>query len=621
MSFTTFLATRFGSVSSSPTRNTVERESPATSLRSSPTDIRHDGASFWSADATSRSMRYGRRLHFAPIHERRGRSLQGLPLTVWFRDFGHPNLFSALPDQDDRPVAAVDANIVIDLADAVQTTTSKALTAEWLLNAVHLGVTDQVLLEIDKQQDTDRRTANRNFASWHFLQLQASHEIWVPLHEGIRNAVDNPERYDSDLKHVARAAAGGARWLITRDTEFQRACSEAVREVADLEVVTPGEFLLIADKLVRDDTYRPADFAGSSLEIRGLQGGEFDSLARVFLNQREGEKLSQMRERLETLASMAPKQSIRVLTDQTEYLGLLATSVGTITEIQLCRVHKKSGQSTIARQLLALAREEAAAHNSAAVRLVDPHCGEVVRRAATNEDYVPAGVGFTALPIPGVGSRSQLVALVEERMSKLPPNAVPPELPRLAATPTAVQLTEDRFHPWRLTETDLPGFVVSIEPVWAAELFDIELARGSLFPRGHGLALQREHVYYRSPAATGGVSAPGRILWYVKGGPAHQAGLRAVSTLREVTVGDPYHLYRRFAHLGVYSQDQVVDASDGSNVMALRFSHSTMLPKPIPLAEYRKVMQSSGVGVTLQGPQRLPERVFDELIACAYEAR
>jgi len=96
------------------------------------------------------------KLHFAPIHERRGRSLQGLPLTVWFRDFGHPNLFSALPDQDDRPVAAVDANIVIDLADAVQTTTSKALTAEWLLNAVHLGVTDQVLLEIDKQQDTPR---------------------------------------------------------------------------------------------------------------------------------------------------------------------------------------------------------------------------------------------------------------------------------------------------------------------------------------------------------------------------------------------------------------------------------------------------------------------------------
>jgi rRNA-processing protein FCF1/GNAT superfamily N-acetyltransferase len=552
------------------------------------------------------------KLHFAPVNERRGRSAEGLPLTVWFRDFGQPTLFSAATGDSDRPIAVVDTNVVIDLANGFETT-SRALGAEWLQNAVQLAITEQVLLEIDQQEDSQKRKESRNSALSRFSQLQATPEIWMPLFDEMRSCLGTVARYDSDLKHAARAAAGGARWLVTRDSAFQSACSDIVRTVANLDLVTPGELLIGVDAFVRHDSYRPVDFAGSSLELRRLVAGEIDALSRAFVNQREGEKVSRLREALESLAAKAPTQVIEVLTDGTDYLGLLAHSGGATTSIQLCRVSARKGQSTIARQLLAIARRDAALGGPAGIQLVDPLCGEAVRRATADEGFVPADVGFTAVAVPGMGSRSELFAHVEAVATAFPSGSFPAELTRIAATESAVMLAEHLFYPWRLTGTAVPVFVVSIEPIWAGELFDVDIARSSLFPRKHGLALQREHVYYRSPSASGGISAPARVLWYVKAGPSNQPGIRAVSSLRDVTVGSPSHLFRRFAHLGVWDQNQVTDVSDGSRVMALSFSHTEMLPQVISLTQYRQLMQTQGVGITLQGPQRIPEQVFDQI--------
>ena len=158
---------------------------------------------------------------------------------------------------------------------------------------------------------------------------------------------------------------------------------------------------------------------------------------------------------------------------------------------------------------------------------------------------------------------------------------------------------------------------MSIEAQWAAELFDTELARGMLFPRQTALSMQRENVYYRSPAASGGLAAPGRIIWYVKASPGSQNGIRAVSTLRDVVVGDPAQLYRRFAHLGTYTNEQVLETARAGAVMALRFSHTSLFPSPVALQRYRHLMSVNGVGLNLQGPQRLPDAVADALLATA----
>lgn len=556
------------------------------------------------------------KLGFVPIEERTGRSYAGLPLTIWFRDFGHPNLLTLLAEPGERPIAAFDTNIVIDLSDNV-TTTAERLNSEWIMNTIRVGLTDHVLLEVDAHGDAAIRSRRRAFAA-SLPRLSSPTETWRGYLDQLRAVHPLAENMDGDFHHAAKAAAAGARWLVTRDGRFSRAYRESVRDICAVDVVSPGELLTAVDAIVRDDSYRPTDLAGSALEFRDLHARELEAVAREFVGQREGEELSRLRGHLERIAIDVGNTRIRVLLDGSERLGVLATRTHSTYDIELCRVRGSGRGDTVARQLVAIARMEAADPRFAAARLVDAHCGESVRKAARREGFLPVGGAFIAMPISGVGSRDALEATVVDRIQQLGLVDIPTEFRTVTAVSTAATAAETLFHPWRVLNGGLDTFVLSIEPAWAAELFDTELARSSLIPRRAGLTLQREHVYYRSPTAGGGLRAPARILWYVKAGPANRRGIRAISTLRDVTIGSPQQLYRRFQHLGVYNADNVNAAARDGRVMALRFDHTTLLPSPISLERYREAMNVAGSGVNLQGPQRIPEQVFDQLLSLAH---
>jgi len=556
-------------------------------------------------------------LRFVPIEERPGRSQDRLPLTIWYRDFGHPNLLTLTSAEFEQPIAALDTNIVIDLAVGANSN-AETMSVDWIRNAIRTAVTDQVFLELDTQPDPDIRNRHRRYAAG-LARLDANPEAWEQHLAHFRAALPNSHKFDGDLRHAAMAVAGGARWLVTRDGRFSRPCREVIRDSCGLEVVSPGEFLLAVDALVRDDTYRPADLAGSSLRIREATLADLEMLSSDFVNQREGETLSAFRAQLERIASEIPVTRLTILEDVQRALGFLATRADAVLNLIACRVHRGDTQGTVARQLLALARERCLLNNFPAVRLVDPHCGETVRRAARAEGFLPSSAGFLAIPIGGIGNRASLVSTVETVIEGLPHGWIAPEFLRIAREPGAVAAAEDLFAPWRLLNESIPSFVISIEPGWASALFDADIARSTLFGRPPDLTLQREHVYYRNPSASGGLTAPARILWYVKEGPSNARGLRAVSTVREVAVGNPHRLYRRFRHLGTFSEDQVVASSADGRVMAIRFGHTDMLPRPITLDEYRDLMRERNLGLNLQGPQRLPEHMFDRLLSLSYD--
>jgi len=209
-----------------------------------------------------------------------------------------------------------------------------------------------------------------------------------------------------------------------------------------------------------------------------------------------------------------------------------------------------------------------------------------------------------------------LAALV----AKLPAEHVPRGLLDFAAVPligpAAAMSLEATFHPYSVLGARLPTYLVPIKHIWAAELLDPSLARGQLFARSSGLALERDHVYYRSPRSSGGLHAPARILWYVSGSGHGARAIRAVSHLEEVVVGDARRLHRRFAHLGVYTEEQVRAAALEGEVMALRFSRTRALDHPVALDEYRRLVsrQRPARGVALAGPQPVAERVFAAIV-------
>jgi hypothetical protein len=67
-------------------------------------------------------------------------------LTIWFRDHGHPDLFSVAPH--DRELAAIDQMVLEDLvSDDPHGLESRYLIDDWVAELVELCVTDQVFHE------------------------------------------------------------------------------------------------------------------------------------------------------------------------------------------------------------------------------------------------------------------------------------------------------------------------------------------------------------------------------------------------------------------------------------------------------------------------------------------
>jgi hypothetical protein len=449
-------------------------------------------------------------------------------------------------------------------------------------------------------------------------QLAGDAETWRSIEASVVARLSvRAAGYAKDIRHTAKAAAAGARWFVTRDDRFRRACAEMIFEVCGIRVTSPSAFLLEVDRVVRDDIYRPADLDGSDIEVRPLDPTELDDAARAFVNQPEGERLRDLRARLNDHASDTRHARIHVFAQGRDLLAL-SVSLNGRNEIAVCRVWRGRAQETLARHMLGWLRT--ASGESRTIRLTDTACGPMVARAARDEGFLEAPYGRTAFVVAGSGSIADLRDEVRRLLVEAAPDAVPAVIERSVAAPvdpspeTALSL-ESLFYPYLVIGAGLPTFLVPIKHRWAADLLDPSLSRGQLFPRPTAMALQREHVYYRSPRSHGGLTAPGRILWYVSGTVPGARTIRAVSHLLEIIVGNPRQLFRRFSHLGVYTYDQVQASAIDGSVMALRFARTRPLERPVTLDEYRRlVARESGKGVSLVGPQPLNEHTFVQII-------
>lgn len=556
------------------------------------------------------------RLGFVPLAERAGRGAEGKPLTAWWRDFGHPTLFSYLSD-DERPIAALDANVVIDLADGAQTP-SRYLVADWVSSACRLAVTDEVYVEFEHHDHAPVRVRHKGFASG-LEQLASTPTAWRSFEASLRGRLGHRAAgYAVDVRHTAKAAAAGARWFVTRDEKFRRACGGEVQDACGLMVVSPTAFVLELDRRVRDELYRPVDLAGSAIEIRALRPDELDDAARSFLNQREGERLRDFRARLNSLVADTESARVSVFASGSDLLALSVTTHHAFRDITICRVRLGRTQETLARHMLGWLRGSAV-ETPNAVALTDCFCGRAVVRAAADEGFLDARLSRTAFAVPGSGSKYALRDEVAELVARLPADYVPSGIiDRIAATPAAPESAlslEATFYPYSLLSAGLPTFLVPIKHVWAAELLDASLSGAQLFSRSTALALQREHVYYRSPRSSGGLRAPARILWYVSGPAQGGKAIRAISHLVEVVLGDARRLHRRFAHLGVYAEAQVRETALHERVMALRFARTRALDRPVTLGDYRRLVarERRGGGLALAGPQPVGEQVFEAI--------
>lgn len=541
-----------------------------------------------------------RKLGFLPLSERAGRSHARLPLTIWFRDHGHPDLFSEVPSG--REMAVLDHTIVIDKATdfSGEGKHSRPLFEDaWVAELVELYVTGEVYVEVDRQQDpTIRRNSRREADSLRRLRVPRT---WTPLLDAARQVA--PKAGHSDHNHLAQAAAGGADYFVTRDDGILKAAPAIGREL-ELQVVRPEALIKELDRRRFSDRYEPR--AIEATQIRTCDGADLseDRLVRAFLHFGRGERKASFLDTLRTLkADPAHSQALTLIDQERRPLGLVGRRTnGGQLEVPFLRVaHAGSLQDALARQLVFLQRQAAADQDIGEVVISDPSPSPAVELALPAEGFAAVDGRWSCWIRRGlvdVGDIDQL-DLAD---------------PELAAKAAAVE--HERW-PLKVIGAGIPSYLVPIKLGWAERLFDTGLAEQTLLPRSSVLGLTREHVYYRSPRNHRNIAPGARVLWYVSGtAPAQrEAHVRAVSQVLEVLTGRPRTLHRRFERLGVYTERDVRNAASSTGeAMAIRFVDTEVLARPLSRTVLEEQWRSVGDRFTPPlCPQLVDEHMFRPL--------
>lgn len=571
------------------------------------------------------------RLGFIPMADRDGKRVNGSTLTYWWYDHGHPNLFSAAQEKDlgQKLKVVIDANVFIDLKNGINEE-SQVLIADWLQNTVTLCITDELFNEIDRSKDQQLREECRHFAST-FPTLRCDHEKSEVIFSSLQKHLPiAPRKQDnSDFSHLSKAIATGAHFFTTRDEALLER-SDSIYTEFGISVLRPSDLITEIDSLCREQEYQPARLAGTLFKLNRVQSKQEDILAKTFQNKSNGEKQSKLKEILRELLSNPFQAECNVAWGHdNQAIALIAYKRGRDKELEipLLRVIEHPLSSSLIRYLIGEAIRKASCESRTLIRITDGQLDSETRQALVKDKFYPSENGWIKLSLPISITKEGLCHHVKEIEINFPILKDYSQI--LCATLEQSDETSDITTLWqielalwpaKITNLAIPCFIVPIKPAWAQHLFDEHMANQDLFGAKEHLAFNREAVYYRSKRNSFGLSAPGRILWYVSHDKHfHGSGqIRAHSRLDNVIVGQPKTLYRQFRRLGIYEWPDVfkVAKEDINNeIMALQFSETELLGKAISWDKLMGYLGKQGIKTTLNSPCPISEEIFFSLIS------
>ena len=543
-----------------------------------------------------------------------GRSRQRYPLSIWWRDHGHPTLFSAAESLGLVRVM-LDLNVFADLESSYQRSEQResgALAGDWLADQVDLVVSSELGAEIAGLPDPAERErqlrASRTYLTVRIedraLDSAASQITGLVLQDGGPDLSADPGDI-SDVRHLAAAWLSGTTVIATRDERFID-WSAAIAGTTGVRVMRPSDVVLQLDELARAQEYRPAQLEDTRYELTPVRSRqEADVLP--FMHDSKGERKSDYLAMIRGLLADGPRWNRVILRDpRGEPVAFLVSGIDEAQlTVPVLRVRPHRLEETVTRQLLFRLRKQASAAGRNVIRITDPALADSAARAIREEGLIRDQASWVGFTVQACGTASWVDAELG-RAATAAGLRVPPLREGLSAA-IAADL-ERTLWPAKITDSDLPSFLIPIRPEWSTELFGVP---ETLIPRSSTLGISREHVYYRSPHPRV-VAAPARLLWYASGAGTDSgvAAVIACSRLEEVIAARPAELHQRFRHLGVWQQDQITRAARNGTALALRFADTEILPHRVTLRRLRKLASHHGQPLSLQSAKKISPQFF-----------
>jgi len=572
------------------------------------------------------------KLGFVAVSEKAGKSSSGSMLTLWWYGHNHPDLLSLAQEKEleQKLKVVIDANVFFDLKNK-SNEESMSLIADWLGDSIAICITDEMLNEINRSQNSQERTAGRNFAS-QFPALPFNQNDSDSTFKLLRKhfPVSPSDQDISDFSQLAKAISAQAEFFVTRD-DAVLSCSDQLYNEFNISVLRPSDLIIEIDSICREREYQPARLAGTLYEISKVQSKQESLLIKTFQNSSDGEKQTNLKDLLrQLLSSPLDAECLVAWTHEKKPIGLIAFScVNEDTlDVHLLRVAQEHPLSaSIIRYLIGLIVKKALSKQCKIIQVSDSHLDERTKEALSEDHFVYINTVWSKLSLPFHSEKNALLTKLNDLGKKHPhlesrcqnfKNIISD--PNVCSDLSIIWKLEDALWPAKITDSNIPCFIVPIQPQWALHLFDEHLANRDIFGAKIDLGLNREGVYYRAKTNSGGLSAPARILWYVSQDKRHpEAGcLRAHSRLEEVLIASPKSLYRQFRRLGIYDwKDVFAKAQNNLNnqIMALRFGKTEMLDTTYKYDEIIQLLAEVGIKTQLQSPCRIPENIFFSIAA------
>ncbi len=560
------------------------------------------------------------KLGFVPIGERRGRALAGSILTVWAMDYGKPTLLSKR-SQSRVLEAVIDANVLIDIVDR-RNTESLGLCADWLQGELQLCITDEIFNDFNRQPDNAKRVAR-------YTDAEAYHRLTCsPL--AYRNAeahlkpllpASKTPRDESDVRHLIRAVAAGAKVFISRDGPVLE-YAEAIYAATGLSIVGPSELIARLDELAREEEYQRTLLAGTKQVLHQRVSVVEDIVIDAIVGPNESKR--DLQTRLRQFFADPLRYSCEQISFATgEIVAFYVVDTQSdFHQVPLFRVAAANLTGTLSRAILTTLLRDVVKRKRSGLIISESEMAPLQKAACEDIGFREGPNGWIKLTISGIHTQVELAKIVEWAEIQDP---IVRSFADNLNNPLTANLESELEHslwPAKFRTSLQHNFIVPIRPDFAEALFDEHLARQTLHGADIDLALNSESVYYRS-ARQQIVKYPGRILWYISNTDKRSGAMsiRACSRIAEVVVDTPKAVFRRFQRLGVYEWPDVFKTAGNDlekNVMAIRF-HDTELLRPVKWDAFQEVLRANNVRTNLESPVSISSKVFEEIYALAFD--
>ena len=548
------------------------------------------------------------KLGFIPWGEKPGRSRSGTTLTLWRRELARSDqmqfaFHGAGPGEIE---VVMDAQVVFDLAkpdDDGPAVPSKALLSDFLTDELNLKITDETLVEIDRDDIAERRNRSR-LEALRFQQVSYDEQSFQRIRADLKQVLPTASENDlSDINQLAKAAASNAAYFATRDKTILGKTKE-INDLAGLNVRSPARIIVETnDRMAGGQEVER--IAGPDVEWRGLSAAELQSFdSQMFL--RERERKHQFEQILDAHLSQPRSSICDVLRFADENVAIRAISIddNKVFNVHLGRVTHRAHHRLVAPYFV-MALVLKAAQTGAELIVIDrdqvpdrlvPHYRDL--------GFVEHGGKVVRICVPSVLQRNELLHRIE---------SLRPGLSSVFSAMKGDEL-ERRCSPLCLADFEQSYLIIPIRPGYAMNIVDYTRSSDDLFGGDPSRLLRSDNVYYRSATSFRNLRPPARILWYVSG----QGLIAGSSHLDGVEIGPAKEIFKKHQKRGTLDHKAVVQIAKGDpegEVMALSFSNTNPFLCSVSLDEVREVYADLGEGTEFapRSPRTVPAEIFQEL--------